>query len=192
MFAFIADGWTALHVAGNVEVVDYLLRIGLNTEDRDKGGYTPFLWACLNGRLPVVERLIQSKCNKAATTTKRSTAVHLICSHFDLKKDHLSVVKLLTSLRVDVSAKNNAGKTAMQAGQERLRSVFGSHKEILSAILSHLKEFIESTVAVQLPSHHTSSAAIPAAGHLSSPVTGAMEDYYTHTTISNRSGKIGK
>ena len=32
----LQDGWTALHVAGNVEVVDYLLRIGLNTEDRDK------------------------------------------------------------------------------------------------------------------------------------------------------------
>ena len=29
-------GLTALHVAGNVDVVDYLLRIGLNIEDRDK------------------------------------------------------------------------------------------------------------------------------------------------------------
>ena len=29
-------GWTALHVAGNAEVVDYLLSIGLNIEDRDE------------------------------------------------------------------------------------------------------------------------------------------------------------
>ena len=29
-------GETALHVAGNVEVVDYLLSIGLNIEDRDE------------------------------------------------------------------------------------------------------------------------------------------------------------
>ena len=29
-------GCTALHVAGNVDVVDYLLIIGLNIEDRDK------------------------------------------------------------------------------------------------------------------------------------------------------------
>ena len=29
-------GETALHFAGNVEVVDYLLSIGLNIEDRDK------------------------------------------------------------------------------------------------------------------------------------------------------------
>ena len=29
-------GWTALHVAVNVEVVDYLLSIGLNIEDRDE------------------------------------------------------------------------------------------------------------------------------------------------------------
>ena len=29
-------GKTALHVAGNVEVVDYLLSIGLNIEDHDK------------------------------------------------------------------------------------------------------------------------------------------------------------
>ena len=28
-------GLTALHVAGNVDVVDYLLIIGLNIEDRD-------------------------------------------------------------------------------------------------------------------------------------------------------------
>ncbi|XP_062506375.1 ankyrin-3-like [Corticium candelabrum] len=61
-------GETALHVAGNVEVVDYLLIIGLNIEDRTKAHYTPFLMACCNGRLPVVQRLIQSKCNKAATT----------------------------------------------------------------------------------------------------------------------------
>ena len=32
----LQDGRTALHVANNVEVVDYLLSIGLNTEDRDK------------------------------------------------------------------------------------------------------------------------------------------------------------
>ncbi|XP_062507099.1 uncharacterized protein LOC134183536 isoform X2 [Corticium candelabrum] len=61
----------------------------------------------------------------------------------------------------------------MQAGEGRLQSVFGSHKEILSAILSHLKEFIESAVAVQL-CIRTSSTAIAAAGHLSSPVTGRM------------------
>ncbi|XP_062506334.1 ankyrin-3-like [Corticium candelabrum] len=36
-----------------------------------------------------------------------STALHLICSEYGLKNDHLSIVKLLTSLRVDVSAKNN-------------------------------------------------------------------------------------
>ncbi|XP_062506307.1 ankyrin repeat and KH domain-containing protein 1-like [Corticium candelabrum] len=167
------SGETALHVAGNVEVVDYLLNIGLNIEDCDEDGYTPFLKACCDGHLPVVQRLIQSKCNKAATTNDGSTALHLICSHLDLKNDHLSVVKLLTSLRVDVSAKNNAGKTAMQAGEGWLLSVFGSHKKILSAILSHLKEFIESTVAVELPSC-TSSTAIAATGHLSSPVTGGM------------------
>ena len=32
----LQGGETALHVAGNVEVVDYLLSIGLNIEDRDK------------------------------------------------------------------------------------------------------------------------------------------------------------
>ncbi|XP_062506336.1 ankyrin repeat domain-containing protein 2-like [Corticium candelabrum] len=53
-------GCTALHVAGNVDVVDYLLIIGLNIEDRDKDGYTPFLCACRYGRLPVVQRLIES------------------------------------------------------------------------------------------------------------------------------------
>ena len=31
----LQDGETALHVASNVEVVDYLLRIGLNIEDCD-------------------------------------------------------------------------------------------------------------------------------------------------------------
>ena len=31
----LQGGETALHVAGNVEVVDYLLSIGLNIEDRD-------------------------------------------------------------------------------------------------------------------------------------------------------------
>ena len=32
----LQDGGTALHVADNVEVIDYLLSIGLNTEDRDE------------------------------------------------------------------------------------------------------------------------------------------------------------
>ncbi|XP_062506351.1 uncharacterized protein LOC134182925 [Corticium candelabrum] len=147
------EGETALHVADDVEVVDYLLIIGLNVEARDEDGYTPFLIACRDGRLPVVQRLIQSKCNKAATTNDGSTALHLICSQYVVRNDHLSVVKLLTSLRVDVSAKNNAGKTAIQVGEESLQSDQGSHKETRSAILSHLKEFIEeSAVAAVNPS----------------------------------------
>ena len=36
-----------------------------------------------------------------------------------------------------------AGETAIQLGEERLQSDQGSHKETRSAILSHLKEFIE-------------------------------------------------
>ena len=32
----LQSGETALHVAGNVEVVDYLLNIGLNIEDCDE------------------------------------------------------------------------------------------------------------------------------------------------------------
>ena len=32
----LQEGETALHIARNVEVVDYLLIIGLNIEDRDK------------------------------------------------------------------------------------------------------------------------------------------------------------
>ena len=32
----LQNGETALHVAGNVEIVDYLLSIGLNIEDRDE------------------------------------------------------------------------------------------------------------------------------------------------------------
>ena len=31
----LQHGCTALHIAGNVDVVDYLLAIGLNIEDRD-------------------------------------------------------------------------------------------------------------------------------------------------------------
>ncbi|XP_062506344.1 probable serine/threonine-protein kinase DDB_G0281745 [Corticium candelabrum] len=60
----------------------------------------------------------------------------------------------------------------MRLGEGRLRSARCSDKEILYAILSHLKEFIDkNAVAVQLPGH-TSSTAIAATGHLSSPVTG--------------------
>ena len=36
-----------------------------------------------------------------------------------------------------------AGKTAIQVGEEMLQSDWGSRKETRSAILSHLKEFIE-------------------------------------------------
>ena len=36
-----------------------------------------------------------------------------------------------------------ADKTAIQVGEERLKSVWGSHEETRSAILSHLKKFVE-------------------------------------------------
>ncbi|XP_062506749.1 ankyrin-3-like isoform X2 [Corticium candelabrum] len=140
-------GETALHIAGNVEVVDYLLSVGLNIEGHDEWGNTPFLTACRDGRLPVVQRLIQSKCNKAATTNDGSTALHLICSKYDLTNDHLSIVRLLTSLRVDVSAKSDEGQTPLQAAKEQLYSDDddSSTAEIRSHIISHLRGLNENS-----------------------------------------------
>ncbi|XP_062506302.1 ankyrin repeat and death domain-containing protein 1B-like [Corticium candelabrum] len=99
------DGETALHVAGNVEVVDYLVSIGLNIEDRDENGYTPFLDACHSGRLPVVERLIQLKCNKAATTNGGETALHVA--------GNVEVVDYLLSIGLNIEDRDEGGETAL-------------------------------------------------------------------------------
>ncbi|XP_062506293.1 ankyrin repeat domain-containing protein 1-like [Corticium candelabrum] len=104
-------GWTALHVAVNVEVVDYLLSIGLNIEDRDENGYTPFLDACLDGRLPVVERLIQSnyyctdKCssNIVCRLQLGKTALHVA--------GNVEVVDYLLSIGLNIEDHDKNGST---------------------------------------------------------------------------------
>ncbi|XP_062507115.1 ankyrin repeat domain-containing protein 17-like isoform X2 [Corticium candelabrum] len=188
------EGCTALHYAcwnGHLSVVEKLLSAGCKKEARNNGGWTALHFACGCGSLSIVEKLLSAGCQKDVKDNDGSTLLHLCCSWYFCHDFHLSIVKLLISSGADVSTVNNEGQTPLQAAEKRLDSDGSSSKENRSCIISYLKELNEnssvaagnsasnitdSTTAVADNDHPscTSSTAVAAAGHSSTPVTGRM------------------
>ncbi|XP_062506694.1 ankyrin repeat domain-containing protein 17-like isoform X2 [Corticium candelabrum] len=186
------DGVTALHYAclnGHLSIVKKLLSSGWDKEARTNAGQTYLHFACMNGHLSIVEKLLSRGCQKDVKDNNGSIPLHLSCSWYSCYDSHLSIVKLLISSGADVSTVNNKGQTPLQAAEEELHLEFGSHKERRSRIISYLKELNEnssvaagnsasnitdSTAAVADNDHPscTSSTAVAASDHSSTPVTG--------------------
>jgi ankyrin repeat protein len=76
------DGKTALHHAayrGHEDIVAFLLGQGAEANSRDERGMTPFMRACHQGRIGVVQMLVQHMGPQALQDTSNSglTALHL-------------------------------------------------------------------------------------------------------------------
>jgi ankyrin repeat protein len=57
------NGWTPLHIAannGNVEIVEFLIQIGVKVDEADATGWTPLMTACYSRAMGVVKILLSS------------------------------------------------------------------------------------------------------------------------------------
>ena len=104
-------GWTSLHRAAfysNIEIVDFLLEMGLNIDVKDHIGQTPIHWPANYGRLIMVNHLISkgADVNAVAKGGAFSGQTPLDAA---IKDDQSAVAELL---------RKNGGKTAEELKAE--------------------------------------------------------------------------
>jgi ankyrin repeat protein len=104
-------GWTSLHRAAfysNIEIVDFLLEVGLNIDAKDHLGQTPIHWPANYGRLIMVNHLISkgADVNAVAKGGAFSGQTPLDAA---IKDDQSAVAELL---------RKNGGKTAEELKAE--------------------------------------------------------------------------
>ena len=104
-------GWTSLHRAAfysNIEIVDFLLEMGLNIDAKDYLGQTPIHWPANYGRLIMVNHLI-SKGADVNVVAKGGAFSGQTPLDAAIKDDQSAVAELL---------RKNGGKTAEELKAE--------------------------------------------------------------------------
>lgn len=66
-------------------------------DERDKGGFTPLMWACYHGQVPIVTSLLNRGVNINATNSKGENALL-----FASCNGHSDIVKILLEHKMDV------------------------------------------------------------------------------------------
>lgn len=84
-----ASQCTALHIAckqGHKQTVESLIEKGSNIQAISKNGWTVFHFACLSGKMKLVQRLLSNNTIKSdSKTLLGSTGVHIACMAGDIK-----------------------------------------------------------------------------------------------------------
>lgn len=115
-----AQGLTALHVAStskqvSLDVVEILLKHGVNVEARTKSGRTPLHNACNLAPdqpiLPLVQLLVEHKANVSARDQDGNTPLHLLCSQAGPDVFPFQAVVRLVKEGADLMTFNFHGKT---------------------------------------------------------------------------------
>lgn len=71
-------GVLPLMIAGSSRMVDFLIKMGSNIEEKDNDGWTALHWAARLGNFDVVRRLLKHKANYDATNNKKQTPIELV------------------------------------------------------------------------------------------------------------------
>ncbi|XP_067660096.1 putative ankyrin repeat protein RF_0381 [Haliotis asinina] len=129
---------TILHVAcagGNVEIVKYLMKHNIvDTESRDKNGWTPVMQAAYAGRKEVFHILVEAGANMSQVSNHRETILHISC-----KGGNVEITRyLMKQAVVDIESQDYKGWTpVMQAASAGHKHVFDILVEA-GADLSHV------------------------------------------------------
>ena len=108
------DGYTCLHLTLGVvgerhkEVAELLINKGADVNVKLPGGWTPLLWAVINGLKEVAELLIASGADMNAKERDGMTPLHRAAL-----EGHKEIVKLLIAEGADVNAKDRGGQTPL-------------------------------------------------------------------------------
>lgn len=93
---------------GDICALQTALEEGANVHDEDLQGWTPLMWACVNGNAEVVEALLSNKAGVRVTDTYGNTPL-LIASTYG----HVEAIEVLLARGEWVNTSDRAGRTAL-------------------------------------------------------------------------------
>merc|ERR1719193_396647 len=102
--------WESAKRGWDVAGVSILIKIlGADKEARNASGYTPLIYAAMNGHEDVLKRLLSlGSCVSEGSSRLNSTALH-----WAVENSHENCVRVLLAARSDVRARDKVGKTAL-------------------------------------------------------------------------------
>ncbi len=127
--AYDAKKATPLHSAasgGYSDITRLLLDRGAVIDEKDEHGWTPFHKAARNGHVSVVRELLESGADINAQGPKGRTALHTAA--FDNKEDIVSLLLAADETAINVWAKKNRGRTALDLAKEK------GHSEVIALL----------------------------------------------------------
>jgi len=111
------DAMVEAAIDGNVEEVRKYLLAGVHTDDRRSDTYTALMDAAGNGHISVIQLLLQHNPNLNPNIQDKYGNTAAILAAYCCQDEAL---RLLVSIRdIDLSLKDNDGKTALDYAQER-------------------------------------------------------------------------
>jgi len=99
--------------ANNVEMVDLLIKSGVDMEPQNEFGNTPLMFACQQNNVEIVNLLIQSEVNMEAKNTYGETGFIVAC-----KLGHLEIVNLLIKSGANIESQNADGHTGFMIASD--------------------------------------------------------------------------
>ncbi len=114
----IVDGLTPLFVAasqGHTQVVEYLLEIGVDPDQRTEEGATPLIIAAKNGHLDIVKLLINNGADVDARADNGATAMAVA-----LEQDQIKVINALVEAGAKPAQSRSADDWVLQIETEDL------------------------------------------------------------------------
>ena len=86
------NGRTLLHLVESVDMLDFLLNVGLKVDETRDNGCTALHHACVSGNLPIVQRLVKAGGDPNVLSQSLFSPLHYACH-----EGHLDIVKWLIS-----------------------------------------------------------------------------------------------
>ena len=123
------EGFAALHLAaeaGKLDACVSLLTAGAAPNMATAAGYTPLMFACMNGHLDIVGTLLDARADIRAKTKKKGrTAMYWACA-----RGKLNVLQLLFKRGAALECKSDLGERAL------LAAAAAGHASIIAALIS--------------------------------------------------------
>lgn len=96
-----SDGSSALHIVSDKDMIEYLMDMGCNLEDRNNDGLTPLLLFILNNNYSACMALLTKGANILARDHRDNGALH-----FAVKSENETMIKLVVVFGADLSLCN--------------------------------------------------------------------------------------